>query len=137
MQTDSYNSSSGFVPFGPVTSNSLALDSLHPFQDRGHSPIRSPDLPLPTNYQNSTLLPSSNGSPNSDFVLPHSTDCTYNDGSNDESSQAGSISDDVGEDCNKESQEEQNAVKRLTSMSLMATVTSTGQYSFPAALNVF
>lgn len=53
----------------------------------------------------------------------------YNDSSNDESSQAGSISDDVGEDCNRESQEEQNAVKRLTSMSLMATVTSTGQYN--------
>ncbi|KAK0459620.1 armadillo-type protein [Desarmillaria tabescens] len=96
------------------------ITSLHPLQDRSHSPIRSPDLPLPTNYQTSTLLPASNGTPNSDVVLPYSTGYIYNDGS----SQAGSMSDDGGDHCNEN--QEQKAVKRLTSMSLMAIVTSTG-----------
>lgn len=136
VQADSSNSSSGFVPYGPVTSNPLALDSLHPFQDRSHSPTRSPDVLLPTNHQNSSLLPTSNSSPSSDFVLPHTTGCTFNDSSNDESSRGPTINDGDREDYNKESQEEQSAVKRLTSMSLMATVTSTG-YLDEQAQNTF
>ncbi|KAK0240244.1 armadillo-type protein [Armillaria nabsnona] len=117
-----WNSSSGTVINNTGSPSSIS-SSDSSISSNPSSTSGTPDFS--TSSSSSPLLSGENPTP----------DRVFSKG-NDESSQAGSISDDVGEDCNKESQEEQNAVKRLTSMSLMATVTSTG-YVDKQAQNAF
>ncbi|KAK0210646.1 armadillo-type protein [Desarmillaria ectypa] len=115
-----------YFPIIPLASNSSS-GTINNNTDPPSS-VSSSDSPISSNSNSTSETPalstSSSSSPPFSGETP-APDRICSNG-NDESSQAGSMSDGRGDDCNKESQEEQNAVKRLTSMSLMATVTSTG-----------
>ncbi|KAG7452614.1 ARM repeat-containing protein [Guyanagaster necrorhizus] len=87
----------------------------------------NPYFPVePSAYSNGSF-----GTVNNNVDSPLSVSSSYSS-----VSRGPTINDGDREDYNKESQEEQSAVKRLTSMSLMATVTSTG-YLDEQAQNTF